>query len=47
VQYLVPMMVTNNDPEAGQQNEQTEQQAELQCPFKESGEVIVIVSFRN
>jgi len=47
VQYLVPMMVTNNDPEAGQQNEQTEQQAELQCPFKESGEGIVIVSFRN
>lgn len=36
VQYLVPMMVTNNDPEAGQQNEQTAQQTQLQCPFKES-----------
>lgn len=43
VQYLVPMMVTDNDLEAGQQNEQTTQQAELQCPFKESGEDIVIV----
>lgn len=39
VQYLVPMMVTNNDSE-NQQNQQTTQQAELQCPFKESGENI-------
>ncbi|XP_011870399.1 PREDICTED: uncharacterized protein LOC105563419 isoform X2 [Vollenhovia emeryi] len=36
VQYLVPMMMTNNDAEASQQNQQTAQQVELQCPFKES-----------
>ncbi|XP_072746238.1 uncharacterized protein [Anoplolepis gracilipes] len=36
VQYLVPMMVTNNDHEANQQNQQTVQQTEFQCPFKES-----------
>lgn len=49
VQYLVPMMVTNNDSE-NQQSQQTTQQAELQCPFKESGEYIINhfdVSFRN
>lgn len=40
VQYLVPMMVTNNDSETNQQNQQTTQ-AELQCPFKESGECII------
>ncbi|XP_029674415.1 uncharacterized protein LOC115242333 [Formica exsecta] len=36
VQYLVPMMVTNNDHEANQQNQQTVQQTEFQCSFKES-----------
>lgn len=49
VQYLVPMMVTNNNSETNQQN-QTTQQAELQCLFKESGEDITTrfnVSFRN
>lgn len=45
VQYLVPMMMSNNDPETGQQNQQTTQQAEeLQCPYKESGEDIIIIS---
>lgn len=44
VQYLVPMMVANNDPKTDQQNQQATQQAELQCPFKESGEDIIIVS---
>lgn len=39
VQYLVPMMVANN--EATQQNQQTVQQTEFQCPFKESGERIL------
>ncbi|XP_014469828.1 PREDICTED: uncharacterized protein LOC106741908 [Dinoponera quadriceps] len=33
VQYLVPMMVANNDHDA---NNQQSQQTELQCPFKES-----------
>lgn len=50
VQYLVPMMVTNNDSETNQQSQQTTQQAEFQCPFKESGEDIVnlfCVSFRS
>lgn len=49
VQYLVPMMMTN-DSEASQQNQQTTQQAELQCPFKESGEDFLNrfdVSFRK
>ncbi|XP_029165527.1 forkhead box protein biniou-like [Nylanderia fulva] len=36
VQYLVPMMVANNDHETNQQNQQTVQQTEFQCPFKES-----------
>ncbi|XP_050451801.1 uncharacterized protein LOC126851666 [Cataglyphis hispanica] len=35
VQYLVPMMMANND-EANQQNQLTVQQTEFQCPFKES-----------
>lgn len=43
VQYLVPMMMTNNDSEASQQSQQITQQTELQCPFKESGEDIVIM----
>lgn len=52
VQYLVPMMVTNNNSETNQQNQQTTQQAELQCLFKESGEDIttrfnVFFFFRN
>lgn len=42
VQYLVPMMVANNDHEATQQNQQTVQQTEFQCPFKESGEKILM-----
>lgn len=41
VQYLVPMMMANNDHEANQQNQQTVQQTEFQCPFKESGERII------
>lgn len=36
VQYLVPMMVTNNDHDTNQQSQQVAQ-TELQCPFKESG----------
>lgn len=36
VQYLVPMMVANNDHDASQQNQQTPP-TELQCSFKESG----------
>ncbi|CAL1685486.1 unnamed protein product [Lasius platythorax] len=36
VQYLVPMMLANNDHETNQQNQQTVQQTEFQCPFKES-----------
>lgn len=40
VQYLVPMMVTNNDHDANQQSQQTPQ-TELQCSFKESGKNIV------
>lgn len=41
VQYLVPMMVANNDHVANQQNQQIVQQTEFQCPFKESGERII------
>lgn len=41
VQYLVPMMMANNDHEANQQHQQTVQQTEFQCPFKESGERII------
>lgn len=40
VQYLVPMIVTNNDHHANQQSQQLTQ-TELQCPFKESGKDIV------
>lgn len=38
VQYLVPMMINSNDHEANQQNQQTTQHTELQCPFKDSGD---------
>lgn len=36
VQYVVPMMIANND----KANQQTVQQTEFQCPFKENGEEI-------
>lgn len=42
VQYLVPMMVTNNDQDANQQSQQTTQ-TELTCSFKESGTNIQLV----
>jgi len=37
VQYLVPMMVANNEQDANQQNQQITQ-TDLECSFKESGE---------